>query len=73
VLIVGLQSREGRLMIDSIVWAQYTNMTDTQTATQPRRQSNSRPNALRRAAETKDRCLENKTRRLWAVTLNWLK
>jgi len=29
----GLQSDEGRVMIDSVVWAQYINMTDTQTAT----------------------------------------
>jgi len=28
----GLQSGEGRIMIDSVVWAQYINMTDTQTA-----------------------------------------
>jgi len=39
----GLQSREERMMIDSVVWAQYINMTDTQ----PRRHSNSCPNALR--------------------------
>jgi len=45
----GLQSREGRMMIDSVVWAQYINVTDTQTATQPRRHSSSRPNALRLA------------------------
>jgi len=31
----GLQSREGRTMIDSVVWAQYINVTDTQTATSP--------------------------------------
>jgi len=29
----GLQSGEGRIMIDSVVWAQYINVTDTQTAT----------------------------------------
>jgi len=37
----GLQSGEGRVIIDSVVWAQYINVTDrhttTQTATQPRR------------------------------------
>jgi len=26
---------EGRMMIDSVVWAQYINVTDTQTATSP--------------------------------------
>jgi len=31
----GLQSGEGRMMIDSVVWAQYINVTDTQTATSP--------------------------------------
>jgi len=31
----GLRSGEGRLMIDSVVWAQYINVTDTQTATSP--------------------------------------
>jgi len=31
-----LQSGEGRMMIDSDLWAQYINVTDTQTATQPR-------------------------------------
>jgi len=32
---VGLQSGEGRMMIDLVVWAQYINVTDTQTATSP--------------------------------------
>jgi len=27
----GLQSAEGRMMIDSVVWAQYINVTDRQT------------------------------------------
>jgi len=27
----GLQSGEGRMMIDSVVWAQYINVTDRQT------------------------------------------
>jgi len=27
----GLQSDEGRMMIDSVVWAQHINVTDTQT------------------------------------------
>jgi len=31
----GLQSGEGRVMIESVVRAQYINMTDTQTATSP--------------------------------------
>jgi len=26
----GLQSGEGRMMIDSVIWAQYMNITDTQ-------------------------------------------
>jgi len=34
----GLQSGEGRMMIDSVVWAQYINVTNTHT--QPRRNSN---------------------------------
>jgi len=50
---VGLQSGEGRMMTDSVVWAQYIKVTDTQTATQPRRHSNSRPSALRRAARSR--------------------
>jgi len=33
--IAGLQSGEGSMMIDSVVWAQYINVTDTQTATSP--------------------------------------
>jgi len=33
----GLQSGEGRGMIDSVVWAQYINVTDTQTHREPRR------------------------------------
>jgi len=41
----GLQSGEGRMMVHSVVWAQYINVTDTQTATSP--YSNSRRNALR--------------------------
>jgi len=31
----GLQSREGRTMIDSVAWTQYIYETDTQTATSP--------------------------------------
>jgi len=31
----GLQSGEDSMMIDSVVWAQYINVTDTQTATSP--------------------------------------
>jgi len=30
----GLQSRKGRMMIDSVVSAQHINVTDTQTATE---------------------------------------
>jgi len=29
----GLQSGEGRMVMDSVVWALYINVTDTQTAT----------------------------------------
>jgi len=39
-------------MIDSVVWTQYTNVTLTDT--QPRRQSSSRFNALRRAVITNE-------------------
>jgi len=48
---------EGRIMIDSIVWAQYVNATDTQTQThrQPRRHSKCRANALRRAAKIREK------------------
>jgi len=28
----GLQSGEGRMMIDSVVWAQYINVTDSHVA-----------------------------------------
>jgi len=31
----GLQSGVGRMMIDSVVWTQYINATDTPTATSP--------------------------------------
>jgi len=31
----GLKCREGHVMIDSVVWVQYINMTDRQTATSP--------------------------------------
>jgi len=48
----GLQSGKGRTMIDLVVCAQYINLTDTQTATQPHRHSNSRPNDCIRAAKT---------------------
>jgi len=40
----GLQSDEGRMMIDSVVWAQYVNVTDRQTDRQPRRHSKSSGN-----------------------------
>jgi len=29
----GLQSGEGRMMIDSVIWAEYINVTDTNTQT----------------------------------------
>jgi len=31
--VAGLQSGDGHMTIDSIVWAQHINVTDTQTAT----------------------------------------
>jgi len=43
----GLQSGEGRMTIDSVVWAQHINVTDRRTHRQPRRDSNIRPNSLR--------------------------
>jgi len=43
----GVQSREGRIMIDSVVWVQDINVTDSQPSTQSRRDSNSRANAVR--------------------------
>jgi len=48
----GLQSGEGCTMIDSVVWAHYVNVTDTQTVTQPCRHGNSCPNALQWATKT---------------------
>jgi len=45
----GLQSGEGHTMIDSVVWAQYVNVTDTQN---PRHRSKCCVNALCRAAKT---------------------
>jgi len=50
----GLQSREGRTMIDSVVWAQYINVLDTQMHRQPHRHSKLGANALRQAAKTAD-------------------
>jgi len=47
----GLQFGDGRMMIDSVVWTQYINVTDRQTDRQTRRHSKCRANALRRAAE----------------------
>jgi len=31
----GAQFGEGRMKFDSVIWAQYINVTDTQTATSP--------------------------------------
>jgi len=53
----GLQSGEGRLMIDSVVWAQYINVTDRQ----PHRHSKCRTKALHRKAKTSSTCTENQT------------
>jgi len=41
------------MMIDLVDWAQYINVTDTQTHRQPRRHSKCYANAPRRAAKTK--------------------
>jgi len=51
----GLQSGEGRMMIDSVVWAQYINVTDTPTDRQTRRHSKCCANVLciRRQKSTK--------------------
>jgi len=43
----GLQSGEGRMMIDSVIWEKYINVTDTQ----PRRHSKCHDNALHQAAK----------------------
>jgi len=45
----GLQSDKSRMMIDLVIWAQYINVTDAQTATSPWQM---RANALRQAAKT---------------------
>jgi len=45
----GLQTSEGCMMIDSVVWAQYINVTDTQTATSPL--GDAAPTHWRRAAK----------------------
>jgi len=47
-----LKAGEGCVMIDSVVWEQYINVTDTQIDKQPRRHSNCRANAPRRAAKS---------------------
>jgi len=39
----GLQPVEGHMMIDSVVWAQYINVTDTRTDRQLRRHSTAAP------------------------------
>jgi len=41
-----IQSDEGLMMIGSVVWAQYINVTGRQTDRQPHHSSNSRPNAV---------------------------
>jgi len=43
----GLQSGEGRMMINTVVWAKCINVIDRQ----PRRYSKCHANALRRAAK----------------------
>jgi len=52
-----LQSGKGRIMIDSVVWAQYMNVTDTQTDRQtdrqPRRHSKCRVNVGRQKQAAK--------------------
>jgi len=49
--VAGLQSGEGSMLIDSVVWAQFVNVTDTQPHKQPRRHNKFRTNALRREAK----------------------
>jgi len=44
----GLQSGKGYMMIDSVIWAQYINVTDRQ----PRHHSKCHSNALCRVANT---------------------
>jgi len=44
----GQQSREGRMMIDSVISAHYVNVSDKHTASH---RSNRRSNALRRLAK----------------------
>jgi len=41
----GLQSVEGRMMIDSVIWAQYINVTDREADRQTDRQTATSPNA----------------------------
>jgi len=48
----GLQSGEGRMIIDSVAWAQYINVTDTQTHRKPHSIANAVPTHVLRAAET---------------------
>jgi len=55
----GLQSGEGRMMTDSVVWAQYINMSDKQTDRLPRRHSKYRTKALRLATKTSDTNVQN--------------
>jgi len=47
----GLQSGGSRLIIDSVVWAQHINETDTHTDRQPHRHNKCCTNALHRAAK----------------------
>jgi len=56
----GMQCGEGRMMIDSVVWAQYAyiSVTDTQTATSP--QQYSRLNALHSGSSEDSRLSEKK-------------
>jgi len=46
-----LQAGESRTMIDSVIWAQYINVTNTETDRQPRRHNKGCANALRRTAK----------------------
>jgi len=71
-----LQSGEGRVMIDSVVWASYNNVTDKQTAInvtdrQPRCHNKCRANTLRRAAKTAHRSTEGTCRSLYVLFTHW--
>jgi len=61
----GLQSGEDHMMIDSVVWAQYINVTDRHTDTQTRRHSKCHIDALCQAAKS--------LTGWWSSTIRWNK